>query len=123
MISAITAIFDPEERSKRQRERELSKMGNELVLYVKERQKAIAVLLLGGKRLAFALPGTKRFEYLSALKGALVVGTYDLSVVTPQKWDAEAARMVSDLDTALMEYHEGRFTHPPGEPGEPRGKP
>lgn len=118
MLAAISAVFDTEESSERRRRKSLMRLGDELVTYIRQKRHTIAVILCAGTRLAFALPGTPRFEYLTALKGSLVVGTYDFSAVRKPEWEAEAKRAIADLDAALTDYWVGRFSNPPGAPGD-----
>jgi hypothetical protein len=116
MLAAISAVFDTEESSDRLRRKSLMRLGDELATYICQKRHAVAVILCAGTRLAFALPNTPRFEYLAALKGSLLVGTYDFSSVQREHWEAETRRAIADLDAAITDYWVGRYSSPPGAP-------
>lgn len=115
-MRAVSAVFNPEERSTRERKRSLDRMTNELAIYVRERRTCVSVILLAGTRLAFALPGTPQFEKITSYPGSVLVGTYKLHGISQEEWLVMEDRMKADLEVAISEYYEGRVTSP-GEPG------
>jgi hypothetical protein len=116
-MRAISAVFNPEERSTRERKRSLDRLANELALYVRARRCCVSVILQRGNRLAYAKPGTAQFQQLTGDRGAILIGTYLLCGLSQEDWLVVEDRMKADLEVAISEYYEGRLTSP-GEPGQ-----
>lgn len=110
MLAAIAAVFDTEESIHRRRRKQLMKLGDALVRYLREQGRPMAAILLAGRRVVFKPPGSREFDYLVGLRSSILVGTYDFAATDDV--EAESIRAVADLDAALLDYWEGRFSHP-----------
>lgn len=103
-MGAVVAVFHPEEHSRRERRRSVERLAHEVGLKIRELKREVMVVLCAGNRLAFPYPGTANCDRIAAMKGALVVGTYDTQ--------SDPDHIAADLEAALSEYYEGRVPLP-----------
>jgi hypothetical protein len=119
MLAAMSIVFNTEEGNQRLQRKRLRALADELLARASRGpRERFAAILQCGSRLVLTKPNSLNFDYAMGMRGALLVGTYDFTKSCPIEWELEANRAIADLAAALTEYHEERYSHPPGAPGE-----
>ena len=103
-MTAVVAVFKPEERSRLERKRTVERLAHEIALKIREKKRPVSVILLAGTRLVFPMADTANCQRLLEMKGALFVGTYNS--------DTNPENITADLEATLSEYYEGRIVTP-----------
>ena len=112
-MRAISAVFTPQEQSRRERVKQVEILANEIGRHIRDGMQPRCVILLAGARLVFAMPGTAKCQRLLGLRSAMLIGTYGRSTDLKKKdLEPDPERIKHDLEATLTEYHEGVLESP-----------